>query len=58
MDEEAANRTLAGAFNLCEAEGTSLMAVAHGPDGPEVCEFEIIPAAGGSAGRAKGRGKR
>ena len=57
VDEEAANKALAGAFNLCEAEGTPLMAVAHGESGPEVCEFEVVSPAGGAEPKA-GRRRR
>ena len=57
VDEEAANKALAGAFNLCEAEGHPLMAVAHGADGPEVCGFEVVSPAGG-AGTKAGRRPR
>ena len=57
VGEEAANKALAGAFNLCEAEGTPLMAVAHGESGPEVCEFEVVSPAGGAEPKA-GRSRR
>ena len=58
VDEVSANKALAAAFNYCEAKGLPLMAGGRGPDGLEVGEFEIIPAAGGATGRTKGRGKR
>lgn len=59
VDEEAANRALAGALNYSEAKGLPLMGVAHGPDGPEVNEFEIIaPSRGAGRRRAKGKVQR
>ena len=57
MDEAASNKALAGAFNLCEAEGHPLMAVAHGADGPEVCEFEVVSPAGDAKPQAGGPGR-
>ena len=57
VDEAASNKALAGAFNLCEAEGHPLMAVAHGADGPEVCEFEVVSPAGDAKPQAGGPGR-
>ena len=41
VDEAEANKAMATAFNLCEAEGVPLMVVTYGPDGPELSAFEL-----------------